>query len=196
MTKSEARKFIKAKQAEIFKDSNYRIHESYKTCQKISVTEEFKRSSYIFAFIPLNDEVNIGGLIVEAFLQNKKVAVPKITGDGIMEFHWISVDSKLDSGAFGIYEPAAVSLSETRVNMETMHFVKTNSLLLVPGMAYSIAGKRLGRGKGFYDRFIKEYGKCFTKMGVCLPFQIAENQPELHDIPTDENDMSVDNIVF
>lgn len=196
MTKSESRKFIKIKQSEIFADRNYRIHESYKTCQKISVTEEFKRSSFIFAFMPLEDEVNIGGIIVEAFLQNKKVAVPKITGDGTMEFHWVSIDSKLDEGAFGIYEPASVSLSETRIDLEKMHFVKTNALLLVPGMAFSIDGKRLGRGKGFYDRFMNEYGKCFTKMGVCFPFQIAENQPELHSIPTDENDIPVDNIVF
>ena len=59
-------------------------------------------------------------------------------------------------------------------------------LALVPGMAFDAAGHRLGRGKGYYDRFLGEHPHIY-KIGVCFPFQrVAEVPSEAHDVVMDE----------
>lgn len=181
MIKSEIRKEIKNLQKVFLSDPKNRIQASYKICQLVTSSEEFHKASIIFAFMPMNDEVNIGSIITEAFLLNKKVAVPLITDtNGSMEFHWIDANTQMKPGAFGIFEPP--------VNLVSLDLIKSEALLLVPGLAFSSDGKRLGRGKGFYDRFISENENRFHKIGICFDFQIRD------DLPVDENDMPVEKI--
>jgi len=187
MEKQEIRKLIKSKQKEVFQTPHYISEESYRICRKICLSEDFKKAEIIFVFMSMKDEVNIAPVIMEAFMSGKQIAVPKITDkDGIMEFHWITPDTPMDEGAFGISEPSAANSSKTLVNMEN---VQTNALLLVPGLAFTDKGERLGRGKGFYDRFISAFGNRFNKIGVCFPFQILDS------LPACENDMKVDKVV-
>lgn len=190
MTKQELRNEIKENQKVFLQNSVNRIYTSYELAKKVCSSEEFEKANFVFAFMPLSDEVNIGGIILEAFIQNKKVAVPKITGDGLMEFHWISPEIPMEKGPYNIYEPkdySDITHSKTLVNMD---FVQTNALLLIPGLSFSEDGKRLGRGKGFYDRFLAEYGNRFYKLGICFDFQIRP------DIPVSEKDISVDKVIY
>ena len=185
MTKTELRKFIKNQKSLFLNNDSYRIQTSYDICKKICNTQEFKNSSVVFAFIPMDDEVNIGGVIVESFLQNKKVAVPLITDkDGLMEFHWITPESPMKKNPLNIFEPYASS--DTLVNMKE---IKSKILLITPGLAFSENGKRLGRGKGFYDRFLNQYKEKVYKLGTAFPFQI------LQDVPVSENDIPVDSVI-
>ena len=65
--------------------------------------------------------------------------------------------------------------------------------MLVPGVAFTKDGKRLGHGKGFYDIYIEEMKNAGMKpflYGVCLPCQIVE------DLPTDEHDVPMDKVIF
>lgn len=190
MTKQELRNEIKECKKVFFQNNVNRIHASYNLAKIICSSEEFQKANFVFAFMPLNDEINIGGAILEAFIQNKKVAVPKITGDGLMEFHWISPEIPMAKGPYDIYEPADFSNQSHEETLVNMDFVQTNALLLVPGLAFSEDGKRLGRGKGFYDRFMAEFGNKFFKMGICFDFQIKP------DIPVSENDISVDKVIY
>lgn len=185
MTKQELRNQIKNIEKEYFSDSLYRVHQSYKICQKIASSEFFHKAEIVFAFMPMKDEVNIVSILTEAFLAGKKVAVPRITDkNGKMEFHWISLDTQMQEGTFDIMEPDE---KQTKVSINE---IPGKALLLVPGRAFTEDGKRLGRGKGFYDIFLNEYSSKFYKMGICFPFQIME------DIPVDENDFSVDQVIF
>lgn len=183
MTKAEHRKLIKSKQKENLVSDLKKINDSYRISQKICASKEFAEAEIVFAFMPLEDEINVGGIIVESFLKNKKVAVPLITDkDGLMEFQWITSETEMIPGSFGIYEPP--------VNPVDMNAIKKNALIVVPGMAFSTDGKRLGRGKGFYDRFLSAYGNRFLKIGVCYDFQIEEN------LLSEENDVPVDRVIF
>ena len=57
---------------------------------------------------------------------------------------------------------------------------------LVPGMAFDAAGHRLGRGRGYYDRFLAAHPQLHT-IGVCFPFQrVADVPSEAHDIMINE----------
>jgi len=184
MTKSELREIIKQKGDAFFSNPHNRHDSSFDICKKICASPEFKNAGTVFAFMPMDDEINIGGVILECFLNNKKVAVPKITDEnGEMEFFWISPEEAMNKGAFDIYEPAG----GTPVNM---NFISSKSLLLVPGRAFTADGKRLGRGKGFYDRFMSKYGKKFAKLGICFEYQMVD------DIPVSENDIPVDQVIF
>ena len=65
--------------------------------------------------------------------------------------------------------------------------------MLVPGVAFTKDGKRLGHGKGFYDIYIERMKKAGLNpylCGICLPCQLVE------DIPTDEHDILMDKVVF
>lgn len=184
MNKSELRKLIKEKGKIFFQNPHNKPDASFNIGKKICALPEFKNADVVFAFMPMNDEANIGIVILEAFMSGKKVAVPKITDEkGEMEFHWISSDEEMKEGPFGIYEPHGNSL----VDMNT---VPENSLLLVPGVAFTKDGKRLGRGKGFYDRFMAKYENKFFKAGVCFDFQLVD------DIPVSENDINVDKVIY
>lgn len=183
MNKPELRKLIKEKGKVFFQNPHHKPDASFDVGKKICASPEFKNAEVVFAFMPMEDEVNIGGVILEAFMSGKKIAVPKIKDEnGGMKFHWISASEDMSQGPFGIYEPASM----IPINMEC---VPPNSLILVPGLAFTKDGKRLGRGKGFYDRFLAEYKDRFFKMGICFDFQIMD------DIPVDENDVFVDKVI-
>lgn len=62
-------------------------------------------------------------------------------------------------------------------------------LVLVPGLAFSRKGNRLGRGGGFYDRFLGKHCASATKVGVCFSFQVLDT------IPTEPHDATVDIVV-
>lgn len=59
-------------------------------------------------------------------------------------------------------------------------------LVLVPGLAFSADGHRLGRGGGFYDRLLAGRARHATKGAVCFAFQVVASVPiEAHDVPLD-----------
>lgn len=60
------------------------------------------------------------------------------------------------------------------------------AVIIVPCMAYDKMGYRLGRGKGYYDRYLSELAGNY-KIGICFPWQIVEKLPvESHDMRVDE----------
>ncbi len=68
-----------------------------------------------------------------------------------------------------------------------LELVETPDLILVPGVAFSRAGHRLGRGNGFYDRLLGGRAASAFKLGVCFSFQRLETIPlEPHDIVMDQ----------
>lgn len=64
-----------------------------------------------------------------------------------------------------------------------------DAVIIVPGMAFDKEGHRLGRGKGYYDKYLSLLDKNY-KIGICFPWQITEN------IPLDSHDMCVDEVIY
>ena len=93
------------------------------------------------------------------------------------------IDMQIEKGAYGIYEPKT-SLEEAKQEELTK-----NDLVFFPGLAFSKDGKRLGRGKGFYDRYFFDLWKKPHRpqfIGLCYEEQIVNT------IPTDSYDISMD----
>lgn len=130
----------------------------------------------ILAYWPLPDEVDLRPLVKLLFAQGKVIILPKVTGPSTMELRRYTSADDLKEGAFHIQEPVGEQFTD---------YDKID-LALVPGMAFDAAGHRLGRGKGYYDRFLGEHPHIY-KIGVCFPFQrVAEVPSEAHDVVMDE----------
>ena len=182
MDKSEIRTYIKDlinKKISTFSSSSRMI------CEKIIASEEYKKASEIYAYMALPDEVDLTDVIKQAIRDGKRVAVPKIISkdEGIMEFYYLDSQKALaeqtSGGAYGILEPDETLPATPDAAQKT--------LILVPGRAFTKEGDRLGRGKGYYDRFLdKKRLPNITVAGVCFGFQV------LPEIPTDPTDVKMD----
>jgi len=141
------------------------------------------------AYWPLPDEVDIRPLIDQLVAEGKTVLLPKVTGDETMELRRYTSPADLVEGAYHIMEP----VGEPFTDYEKI------DVALVPGMAFDAAGHRLGRGKGYYDRFLSEHLVPRADrqspsashhppriIGVCFPFQ------RVSAVPVDDHDVMMD----
>lgn len=134
----------------------------------------FVAAKTVVLYHSLPDEVNTHRLISE--LTDKTLLLPRVMDGGEMEVCVCSGPDSLGEGAFGIMEPCGPVFTE----------YDNIDLVVVPGMAFDRQGNRLGRGKGYYDRFLPRVKKAY-KIGLCFDFQIVGNVPtEPTDIPMDE----------
>jgi 5-formyltetrahydrofolate cyclo-ligase len=130
----------------------------------------------IAAYYPLPDEVDIRPLLEEWIAEGKIVFLPKVTGDDTMELRRYTGRDDLQEGSFHILEPEGEQFADD-VSIDVM---------LVPGVAFDAVGHRLGRGKGYYDRFLATQPEMY-KIGVCFDFQKVDVVPvDAYDIPVDE----------
>lgn len=124
-------------------------------------------------FAPFGHEPDIWPVVEELSLK-KCVLLPKVEGE-VMQFYRYSSDS-LCRGAFGILEPmAGTPVSPCDIDV-----------VLVPGVAFAKDGGRMGRGKGYYDKYLSREGFRGLKIGVCFSEQVVERLPsEAHDVLMD-----------
>ena len=146
---------------------------SEKVCEAIEKNEKFQKAQTILCFWSLPDEVNTHELI-QKWTGKKTFLLPKVVGD-MLELRAFTDENSMVVGEFGIQEPVGPIFTD----------YASIDLCIIPGLAFDNSGGRMGRGKGFYDRFLpKTHG---YKMGICFPWQIV---PKIDcapwDIPMDE----------
>lgn len=180
MTKKELR--IKIKNLIKGKTSDELKQASEEICRNILNSKEYKESDYILAYMALEDEVSLKNLIEKALTDGKQVFIPRIITAEDIEFYKYKPYSKLTQDHYNILEP--------KDSEEILDLCKLpeNTLILVPGRAFSRDLYRLGRGKGFYDRYLQrifEKKNACNKIciaGIAFTFQVLENIPkEIHD---------------
>ncbi len=160
--------------------------ENEQICSRILTSPQYKNAAQIFAYMALWDEVDLGPVIQSALRDGKKVALPKITDleKGLMQFYYLDASStgplknQTKKGSLGIDEPDETQLTPADIDLNT------DTLILVPGRAFTKDGDRLGRGKGFYDIFLSSLTaggsndkNSITKAGVCFSFQLVDSIP-------------------
>lgn len=129
----------------------------------------WKLSGKIAAFSALAGEPDA----LDPWPLDKEISLPRVLGDKLI-FHQVRSRSELSPASYGIREPA------THLPSAGSEF----DLILVPGLAFDPGGGRLGRGKGFYDRFLA--GARGPRAGVCFDDQIVDQVPvEPHDLRMD-----------
>lgn len=109
----------------------------------------------------------------------------------IDEVETIALIDTLEKEGKQVYTPQMISETEMIfIDKQFDIYEEDIDLFIIPGRAFSSDGKRLGRGKGYYDRFLaqKQYKKS-KKIGICFDFQVLEN------IPTNKYDISMNKII-
>ena len=152
-----------------------RAVESIDLCARLKA--QMQSAHTILFFAPLPDEPDVWPLMEESLAAGKIIALPffdvekRIYGARRIK----NAATEIVAGKFGVREPDAGC---GEISLEYFN------LVLVPGIAFDWNGNRLGRGKGFYDRLLKNISG--IKCGVGYDFQLLEKIPaELHDAKVD-----------
>ena len=145
-------------------------------CAKLAADADFQRASLIASFAPLRSELDPTASTTKSMA---RLCYPRVASEGAIVFHEVPCPGELASGSFGVMEP--VPGLHRVVRLEEIDVV------LVPGLAFEPdSGGRLGRGGGYYDRFLAAETLRATKIGVCHSLQVRRDIPLLdHDIRVD-----------
>ena len=151
---------------------------SEKLAELFYASELYRNAATIYGYLPYNQEVRTVAMLEQALKDGKRVAVPKCYGDE-MRFLYMDDLSKVEKGYANIPEPIA---DEPVADDKT-------ALVLMPGMAFTKDGKRMGYGGGFYDKFLAAEPNHPT-VALCYAFQMVE------DLPTEDYDIPVDCVLW
>ncbi|XP_034176692.2 methenyltetrahydrofolate synthetase [Osmia lignaria lignaria] len=157
--------------------------------EKLCSLKQFQESKRVSSYLSTNDEINTVPILKHMFEMKKEVFIPRYKGKQMEMVKLFSMKDyeNLPVTKWNIKQP---SFNEPRENaLETGGL----DLILLPGVAFSPSGKRLGHGMGYYDKFL----------GLCLKKQqkrphliaVAFNEQLREDIPTTENDVLLDLIL-
>lgn len=132
---------------------------------------EFQRANVVSVYYAKNSEVNTLGIFRELWENRKNIVLaPRIHGDNIEMCQVYSVDDFVE-GVYGLKEPS----QNSRI------YTGAIDVAIVPGLAFDGLGTRLGRGKGYYDTFLKQNHTC--PIGLAFDFQILSHLPKtLNDV--------------
>ncbi len=145
---------------------------------KILRLPQVQEAHVVMLYCSLPDEVDTHEMIKYLNGKGKKILLPAVISDTEMELRLYESDDDLQIGKFNITEPIGKAFN----NVEEI------DVMIIPGMGFDRQGNRLGRGKGYYDRFLRLAPKIF-KVGVCFHFQVFEQ------VPTDKHDIRMDTVV-
>ena len=140
----------------------------------------WREAEQILIFLSFGREFETTFLIKSALKDGKMVAVPRLYGKE-MKFHYISgLDDRLEVNSMGIREPFPDTPQWTIENGK--------ALMLTPGLAFGPSGSRLGRGGGYYDRFLAIHKDKIKTVGLSFECQFRE------DIPMEDFDRPLDGL--
>ncbi len=135
-----------------------------------------REAETVLLYYSLPDEVDTHGMADELRQQGKTVLLPVVMPDRRMQLRRYEGPESMREDEFHILEPTGEPFTDYG------HI----SVAVIPGMSFDARGNRLGRGKGYYDRFLKQLPHTY-KIGVCFDFQRSEQVPVgANDIPVDE----------
>jgi len=175
--KEKLRKEIKEKRTKQSKEENRKKSKEIK--ERLFELKEFKDAKTVLFYISYNGEVFTHDMIFESFYKKNIIVPVSNKEDCSLTLSHLKSWEELSIGSYGILEPRIEKIRKTRV--------ENIDLIIVPGVAFDEKGSRLGHGKGYYDRLLKNAK--VPIVALAFEFQIIEN------VPTDEHDKSVDIII-
>ncbi len=167
---------------------------------RVEALPAFERARCVACFCALPDEPPTEA-VLRRWGAGRRVVVPRVEGE-TMRFYDYRPDA-LTCGAFGIAEPVAGEGPDASGERGTGGAAEASSvsccalcppeaidLLVVPGVAFTFGGARLGRGKGFYDRYLSQPALHACCVGVCFAHQMVA------DLPVEPHDRGMDAVCF
>ncbi|MFV0417962.1 MAG: 5-formyltetrahydrofolate cyclo-ligase [Dysgonomonas sp.] len=171
--KERLRKKISLLKKEYTQDELY--NRSLEVLSVLEITGVFQDAKTILIYNNLQDEVQTNSFI-QKWDKTKDFYLPVIVADQII-FRKYTPTVKFEQSSIGVMEPIGEDFTD---------YNKVD-LIIIPGVAFDRRKNRMGRGKGYYDRFLSTIKA--PKMGICFEFQLFD------DIPNDKNDIKMDYVI-
>lgn len=151
---------------------------SISACSLLATTPEFAAASTVMLYMSTTLEVDITSLALKCWQAGKTVVVPRVSWDQrrILPVEISSLQTGMTTTGYGIREPDATSGKPIPTDLI--------DLVVVPGLGFSEQGYRIGRGMGFYDRFLAQSEFVGIPCGLAFSDQVVAEIPVLdHDMP-------------
>ncbi len=141
---------------------------SIAACESLLALDEYAKARSVMLYAPIPGEVDCRPIAVAGWKDGKTVLLPRVTW---AKRHMVAVpvhslDQKLVAGRNGLREPDGEPWPVEKID-----------LIVVPGLAYDRHGNRLGRGGGFYDRFLARPGLAAHTCGLAFSVQVVRELP-------------------
>ena len=175
MTRQEEKQRLRQTMRELERQlsDKYKAASSRAICAHLLAMPEYQAADTVFCFVGTAKEIDTSPILEHALTAGKRLCVPLCTAPGIMELREIRSLDDLTPGAYGIMEP---NTDCPIVNTDDVDFA------ILPCLTCNHAGQRLGKGGGYYDRFLSHY-RSGTVL-LCQEKLIREEIPvEPHDYP-------------
>ncbi|CAG5121646.1 unnamed protein product [Candidula unifasciata] len=156
---------------------------------KVLASDVYKSSQRISIFLPINDEVNTLPILKSMLESGKQCFIPHCQGQDMIMVPLESWEAfeKLPSNSWGIKQPTEFDASQDAINSGGL------DLVFMPGLAFTQRGARLGRGKGYYDKYLR---KCADAGRMPYTEALIFRQQVIDDIPTQDHDILIDSLIY
>ena len=176
MDKSELRNSLKVAKRALTEEQKRAMSSTIE--HRVLALEYIQNARRILLYYPLSDEVDTRHLILTLASEGKEIYLPRVNGEELdvcrVTFSHDITDS-LHEGAYSIMEPT------TKDCVPLSHI----DVAVIPAVGLSRTGKRVGRGKGYYDRLLST-SPSVIKVGIAFSVQLLDDFPcEPHDIKMD-----------
>ena len=172
MDKAEVRKQIRALKAAVPPEE--KLRRSDLIMRRVELRPEFQQARVVLLYWSMPDEVQTQAFLEKWHLK-KQIILPTVVGDDIVPVEY-GKDTAFAVGDFNILEP------------QNEPYQGGFDLIIVPGVAFDRKGNRIGRGRGYYDRFLCQHLDV-KRIGICFDFQLVE------EVPTEPLDIRMDEVI-
>jgi 5-formyltetrahydrofolate cyclo-ligase len=148
---------------------------SRRICDRIAECPEWKQAETVALFAALPGEPDLANLWTHS--EGKRICFPRSEGE-LLRFYSVTSMAELKPGAWKVREPPG----------NLIRLVKPSkiNLICVPGVAFTAEGHRVGRGRGYYDRYLDSPNLNVRTIGICFEAQILDSfEMRAHDKPVD-----------
>ncbi len=153
-------------------------NESRLVMRRLAEWKHFVDADCVLFYSPLPREVQLSWLWRKAWRAGKTVCFPACTAGGGLAAYKVASAKEMEKGPYGNLEPCPA-----RLNKIAMGRI---DVMLIPGLAFDRKGRRLGRGRGYYDRFLSRASSKTVKVGIAFSEQLVKRVPvNRWDIPMD-----------
>jgi 5-formyltetrahydrofolate cyclo-ligase len=140
---------------------------------KVAELAEYQLAGSVMAFVAFGSEPDTEPLFQRLSVEGKRLLLPRVESTGIVP---VDGDWPLVASKFGVQEPTGPAVDVGEID-----------LVIVPGLAFTVDGDRLGYGRGYYDFFLPSLSA--PSVGVCFTDQLVD------EIPVAAHDVRVDTVV-
>ena len=172
MDKKELRSHIKTLKKQHSKEQL--LEQSKLILNKLENNRHFIEAKNVMLYSSLPDEVHTHDFL-EKWRDEKRIILPTVVGNDIIPVE-LKKDTDFAVGDFNILEP------------QNEEYTGDYDLIVVPGVAFDKNGNRIGRGKGYYDRFLCKHLNV-ARIGICFDFQLVD------EVPTEDNDIKMNDVI-